>query len=316
MLDDAACALVDAAGVELCLKFHGLQRGRCRFGAECHRSHKAPCDASLPIHRQLLDAKDAAEAAQRAAEAEQQRAIEASEAARPLPPWLHAARAELRFDAPSAIGMAAAARAFLECDSLERLHEVAALDAARPPACPTLISAYKRARRALPKSWREALLKQTKTLKRLNATPAYAAFLDAYRAFVNETVVPHIGSPVVYQFPPTLRVSMPGSKCIDVHTDADYARHESAEINYWVPLTDVAASNTLFLESRPGEGDYRPVEMRLGTGLRFDGQRCRHYTKADAAATTRVSFDFRVVPATLFRDVHGGRCGDYGVEAT
>ena len=66
MLDDAACALVDAAGVELCLKFHGLQRGKCRFGVECHRSHKAPCDASLPIHRQLLDAKDAAEAAQRA----------------------------------------------------------------------------------------------------------------------------------------------------------------------------------------------------------------------------------------------------------
>ena len=77
MLDDAACALVDAAGVELCLKFHGLQRGKCRFGVECHRSHKAPCDASLPIHRQLLDAKDAAEAAERAIAAEQQRAAAA-----------------------------------------------------------------------------------------------------------------------------------------------------------------------------------------------------------------------------------------------
>ena len=68
-----------------------------------------------------------------------------------------------------------------------------------------------------------------------------------------------------YQCPPTLRLHPPG-KCptIGVHCDADYKRHENTEINYWIPMTKVWESNTLWCESFPKRNDYTPVEMEPG----------------------------------------------------
>jgi hypothetical protein len=37
-----------------------------------------------------------------------------------------------------------------------------------------------------------------------------------------------------------------------------------AEVNFWVPLTRVFGTNTLFVESAPGRGDFRPVELGYG----------------------------------------------------
>lgn len=135
-----------------------------------------------------------------------------------------------------------------------------------------------------------------------------------------------LGQGVVYQSPPTIRVAMPSrAPTIQVHSDGQYPRHQNAEINFWVPVTRVWGNNTLHVESEPGKGDFRAVEMDLGSFLRFNGYHCRHFTNPNDTGRTRISFDFRVVPVSLYKeyksDVPGrkrdeGKIGDYRTERT
>ena len=48
------------------------------------------------------------------------------------------------------------------------------------------------------------------------------------------------------------------------HRDCDYSQHEPAEINFWVPLTDVWGANSLQLESVPGAGDFHAATLGPG----------------------------------------------------
>ena len=52
----------------------------------------------------------------------------------------------------------------------------------------------------------------------------------------------------------------------------------------------------------------------------FDGHNCRHVTEPNYTGATRVSFDFRVVPRSLYVKVlgQGGKkkIGDYFVKST
>ena len=80
-------------------------------------------------------------------------------------------------------------------------------------------------------------------------------------------------------------------------------------------LRAITGSNTLHVESAPGKGDFRPMDLRAGEGLRFNGIACRHYTCANDTGRTRVSFDFRVIPRSLWRNDWEGRIGDYRVES-
>ena len=73
-------------------------------------------------------------------------------------------------------------------------------------------------------------------------------------------------------------------------------------------------ANSLQLESAPGAGDYAPVELGYGRVLRFDGAHCRHHTVANTTDHTRVSFDFRVIPLSFWKDSFGRRVGDYDLE--
>merc|ERR1711981_506931 len=83
------------------------------------------------------------------------------------------------------------------------------------------------------------------------------------------------------------------------HRDSDYAAHHGAEINFWIPLTRVWGSNSLFVESRPGKEDFHPLELGPGELAIFNGSKCLHYTRANDTNCTRVSFDFRVIPKSL-----------------
>lgn len=116
--------------------------------------------------------------------------------------------------------------------------------------------------------------------------------------------------------PPTLRVSMPCARAyIKPHSDSDFNFHSSQEINFWVPVTKVFGSNTLFVESSPGYADYHPLELGCGDVARFWGYSCRHYTVPNTTDATRVSFDFRVIPKSEFDPGSpgfvAGRVGDY-----
>ena len=98
-----------------------------------------------------------------------------------------------------------------------------------------------------------------------------------------------------------------------MHRDGEYEKHESAEINFWVPLTAAYGSNTLYAESEPELADFNPFELEPGQGARFNGQQCRHYTVPNRTEHTRVSIDFRAVPLSLYRGDYAGFMGDYGV---
>ena len=229
------CLFVDDAGRELCLKFHGFQRGKCRYGVDCHRSHATPSAKSL-VHlrrRQEILAEAHKSASERHA-AEARAAWD-----KPLPRWLHEARSELVFraDATPSFGvMRGAAELFLAPAtegsaaasnenrvSLERLHEIPPSAHHCPPVCPSLLHAYQLGGHKLPRSWKKALLHKKKLVGRFQRNEAYTVWIAAYRDFVRDVIAPLCGDPhgVVFQCPPTLRIHMPGkAPTIGIHTDS------------------------------------------------------------------------------------------------
>ncbi len=177
--------------------------------------------------------------------------------------------------------------------------------------------------------------------KGLFSSPQYEQLLNTYRLFVREIIAPlchddqsaeedqdgvereglcRTGNPdqhVVYQSPPTTRIVFPnGNKTIAMHSDSDYPGHQEAEINFWLPITNVYGNNSLWIESEPQKADFKPVEMKYGQFLRFDGHDCRHYTVQNDTPVCRVSFDFRVIPSSLCAKQSRPTIGDFCVEET
>jgi hypothetical protein len=123
-----------------------------------------------------------------------------------------------------------------------------------------------------------------------------------YAAFLREQIAPLWDEPLVVQRVPTFRVAMPESTAVsEYHTDGDY-RHQQGTVNFWVPLTAARDTSAIWLESAPGRGDFAPANLRPGQMLRFDGVNLRHGNEKNSTGQTRVSFDFRVIPASGFRD--------------
>jgi len=318
-----AAGLNDTDGHELCLK-HALRGRSCRWTRKpdrCNRSHRTPSAQALV----LLDAmqKDKESATLQVA-SERQAAAKAA-LLLPLPAWLHRHRETLRFPVGdcSAFGQLRTAAARFLCKSglAEGLTQLHVIDGRalpeEPPLCPSMISAFKRAGYKLPALWRKALLNIKKTVRRLEKDESYQDYVAAYKELVRETVLPLCGDAtgIVFQCPPTMRVHLPGfCHTIKLHCDSEYEGHENSEINFWIPLTPAFDSNTLYKESEPEKGDFEPVNMDVGEGLRFNGYECRHYTVPNRTGETRVSFDFRVIPRSLYRNDHDGTLGDYPVE--
>eukprot|EP01051_Picozoa_sp_SAG22_P005069 SAG22_NODE_291_length_12933_cov_5.599657_4_plen_124_part_00 len=68
-------------------------------------------------------------------------------------------------------------------------------------------------------------------------------------------------------------------------------------------LTATSGSNTLWTESAPGRGDFRPLALQYGQLHAFYGNKCRHYTLPNHTGTTRISIDFRAIPRPVYYDV-------------
>jgi len=193
-----------------------------------------------------------------------------------------------------------AAEAIFKSSSLGNLHHESVSAPLQTP--PSLRRAQVQARVGLPISKVERKGARDHA-KRYEKTTEWREFLDIYQTFITDWVLPQIydGVPILYQRKPILRVVLPGSVApTALHSDADYW-HDPNEINYWVPLTTVQGTNSLWSESRPGAGDYHPFEAHAGQAVRFYGNRCRHFTKPNTEDSTRVSFDFRIIPQQLFR---------------
>ena len=193
---------------------------------------------------------------------------------------------------------------------------------AEPPRWRKLTHAFRHAGWKMPPAWAKALRpgEEKRSFTLLQKETYYLNFLEAYKAFVTNEIAPTCGDPngVVFQSPPTIRVAMPSkAPTIQLHCDSQYDRHQSGEINFWVPVGKVFGFNCLRVESKPNAADYIPIELTEHEYLRFDGYNCRHFTVPNDTDYTRISFDFRVVPVSLYKEFtsankrKSGKIGDY-----
>jgi len=127
-------------------------------------------------------------------------------------------------------------------------------------------------------------------------------FQRLYDKFIVEVISKFINEKnFLYQKTPTFRVHAPENIAVGGwHRDSDY-NHPTEEINFIVPLTKAYGTNTIWAESVPGLKDFRPFIMDVGDIVQFDGNKCVHGNKANTTGVTRVSFDFRVIPFSVYK---------------
>ena len=137
-------------------------------------------------------------------------------------------------------------------------------------------------------------------------------FQQAYDEFVRSVCCPFVASmsndpldELYYQSFPCVRALRPGDFSIGPHADCNYGHHPCS-INFYIPLTKIEGSASLFLESRPGSEDWHPIEGEYGMVKRFAGAICTHWTAENNTDFTRVSLDFRIIPGSMFSQL---RCG-------
>ena len=96
---------------------------------------------------------------------------------------------------------------------------------------------------------------------------AHAAFDAAYVDFVRKVVLPNLADPkgILFQRRPTFRCHLAGGgqPTGRPHCDSEYG-HQRGELNFWLPLTRVSGSNSLYSESAPGRGGARGRGRGLG----------------------------------------------------
>jgi len=218
-----------------------------------------------------------------------------------VPAWLDALRTEriIRYD-EAAFPFRLLVETMFEATDLSQLHANQLSD--RPPACPTLLRAYHLAGIRRPKAWRQREKWQKRHVQQFRSSASYLRFLEVYHCFLQSVIRPLLGldGDLLYQCPPTLRCQMPSVVPMGrPHRDSDFGAHHGAEINIWVPATRVWGSNSLQVESEPGKGDFHPLELGPGEMVIFNGSQCLHFTEPNSTGSTRVSFDFRVIPVCL-----------------
>lgn len=345
---------VDDQGRPICLKYNGfyphnfkkVPHGTCRWRSECRLSHAPPTAQS----REQLECLSSIYVTKESKRLNEQKEVANNSLQKPLPTWLHECRRKLCFSvngesyenlrntviqllATSWTETKLGGTCTLITDvhsiqhnqntsyPLELLHQhPSPLPADNIPICPSLVHGYRLNGRKFPKSWTAAYKMTQKMVQKMHKTTVYEEYIRAYKAFIRDNICPLFAAntkSIYYQCPPTLRVHMPG-RCatIGVHRDADFDGHEPSEVNFWIPLTEVFDTNTLWCESDPDSGDFSPFEMSPGQGMRFNGYNCRHFTKPNSTDFTRVSFDFRVIPGNLAvrPKEFMGKIGDYPTE--
>jgi len=122
-----------------------------------------------------------------------------------------------------------------------------------------------------------------------------------YLKLIGNVIAPRFDEPFCYQNIPTFRVHLPGNVAVgEFHTDEDY-NHSPGEINYWVPFTQAFESNSVYIESSWGSQEFVPIRADYGDIVTFDAVQWEHGNKLNTTGQTRVSFDFRCIPESLYR---------------
>tara|TARA_R100000664_G_C2755978_1_gene143754 strand:+ start:2913 stop:3560 length:648 start_codon:yes stop_codon:yes gene_type:complete len=133
-----------------------------------------------------------------------------------------------------------------------------------------------------------------------NANSEDSDFTKLYKKFIREEVSKQMGEDIVYQKYPTFRVHLPQNLGVGGwHKDRDY-NHGTSEVNFWLPVTETWDTNTIWCESEEDKKDFKPINLKYGQFLIFNGANLTHGNKVNETDSTRVSFDFRVVKKDQF----------------
>ncbi len=167
--------------------------------------------------------------------------------------------------------------------------------------------------------------------KRYYKSPYYQEMVDLYHRFLQEWLLPQlVEEEYIVQKEPSFRIHIPNNtalgkrddqnddEIIGLHCDGDY-NHPSTEMNYMLTITGQSETNSCYVESEPGKGDFHAININYGEVFRFYGNKCRHYNKKNRTNQSRISFDFRLIPASQYTEtqnsaIHSGRkftVGDY-----
>ena len=128
-------------------------------------------------------------------------------------------------------------------------------------------------------------------------------FMNLYHSFLSDVVHPLFeDDALIFQKYPGIRFNRPGAKAVyKWHSDGDQDhKHPLGEINIFLPITRCFGNNSMWHESIPGMGDWKPLEIDYGQFLIGYLNQCRHGNKTNDTGKTRVSFDFRVIPGFAY----------------
>lgn len=122
-----------------------------------------------------------------------------------------------------------------------------------------------------------------------------------YFQLVREVILPYLGiNQALVQTFPSFRIQLPEKRAV-AHPHTDYElNHPYGEINFTYAFTDMYETNTIVIETSPGNNQYKRIILDENNIMSFNGNQCRHYNDINKTGKTRVSMDFRVLPLNYF----------------
>ena len=133
------------------------------------------------------------------------------------------------------------------------------------------------------------------------------AFDINYMGFLEAVIKPRFNEEIVYQKIPTFRVHLPNNVSVgEFHKDRHYRdekwANEVQELNYFLPLTKAYGTNTIWAETEEDKGDFKEMRAEYGECVEWNASKLTHGNKQNLTSLTRVSFDFRVIPISRYRE--------------
>ena len=123
-----------------------------------------------------------------------------------------------------------------------------------------------------------------------------ALFYKVYHQWITGVLSPYFNGHISYSAHPKMRVHLAGTESVsNYHRDVDVTGKEQ-QINCFLPFTDVFDTNTLWVETDYGLQDYKPINLKYGQAILWDGGHLMHGTVKNQTCFTRVSCDFRFQP--------------------
>ena len=125
-------------------------------------------------------------------------------------------------------------------------------------------------------------------------------FLDDYKKFLKDVILPHFNEDLLYQKIPTFRIQVPDNISVaEFHNDKSYS-HSPDEVNIFLPITEAKETYTIWSESQENLGDYSPMNAEYGEYYIWDGANLKHGNKMNESNISRFSVDFRVLPFSKY----------------